>query len=110
MGGATEPAFTHSGQATITVTSMHAKAPQMRSARQAIGSFPATVRKAAERLTDPQKWLLMLSRVFCQFLKGRTLGQERFFEVRDRIRETACLAILSDSYKSAWRIRLESGI
>ena len=69
---------THSGRTTVTVTSMHAKAHQMRSALQAISSFLATVRDAAEQLTHPQKWLLILSRVFCVFLKGRTLGQPQF--------------------------------
>jgi hypothetical protein len=69
---------THGGQTTVTVTSMHAKAPQMRSALPAIGSFLATVRNAAEQLTYPRKWLLILSRVFCQFLKGRILGQPQF--------------------------------
>src|ERR1035437_3673911 len=66
---------THSGQTTVTVTSMHARAPQMRSALQAISSFLATIRNAAEQLTYPQKWLLVLSQVFCVFLKGRTLRQ-----------------------------------
>jgi len=69
---------THSGQTTITVTSMHAKAPQMRSALQAISSFLATIRNAAEQLTYPQKWLLILSRIFSRFLKGRILGQPPF--------------------------------
>jgi len=69
---------THGGQTTVTVTSMHAKAPRMRSALPAIGSFLAKVRNAAEQLTYPQKWLLILSRVFCQFLKGRILGQPQF--------------------------------
>jgi hypothetical protein len=72
---------THSGQTTVTVTSMHAKAPQMRSALQAISSFLATVRNAAEQLTNPQKWLLILSQVFVVFLKGRTLGQPQFIRV-----------------------------
>jgi hypothetical protein len=39
---------THGGQTTVTVTSMHAKAPQMRLALQAISGFLATVRNAAE--------------------------------------------------------------
>jgi len=69
---------THSGQTTVTVTSMHAKGPQMRSALQAISLFLATIRDAAEQLTDLQKWLLILSQVFCVFLKGRTLGQPQF--------------------------------
>jgi hypothetical protein len=58
---------THAGTTTVTVTSMHAKAPQMRSALQAISSFLATVRNAAEQLTDPQKWLLILSQISCEF-------------------------------------------
>lgn len=69
---------THSGQTTVTVTSLHAKAPQMRLALQAISSFLGTVRNAAEQLTNPQKWLLILSQVFRVFLKGRTLGQPQF--------------------------------
>lgn len=69
---------THSGQTTVTVTSMHAKAPQMRSALQAISSFLRSIRNAAEQLTYPQKWLLILSQVFCVFLKGRTLRQPQF--------------------------------
>ena len=69
---------THSGQTTVTVTSMHAKAPQMRSALQAISSFLGSIRNAAEQLTYPQKWLLILSQVFCVFLKGRTLRQPQF--------------------------------
>jgi hypothetical protein len=69
---------THSGQTTVTVTSMHAKAPQMRSALQAISSFLATIRNAAEQLTYPKKWLLILSRIFHRFLKGRILGEPQF--------------------------------
>ncbi len=69
---------THAGQTTVTVTSMHAKAPQMRSALQGISSFLATIRNAAEQLTYSQKWLLILSKSFCVFLKGRTLGQPQF--------------------------------
>jgi len=69
---------THGGQDTITVTSMHAKAPQMRAALQFITSFLATVRNAAEQLTYPQKWLRILSQVFFRFLKGRQLSQPQF--------------------------------
>ena len=69
---------THGGQTTVTVTSLHAKAPQMRAALNAISSFLATVRNAAEQLTYPQKWLLILSQVFSHFLKGRQLRQPQF--------------------------------
>lgn len=69
---------THAGQTTVTVTSIHAKAPQMRVALQFITSFLASVRNAAEQLTYPQKWLRILSQVFFGFLKGRQLGQPQF--------------------------------
>jgi hypothetical protein len=64
---------THGGQTTVTLTSLHAKAPQMQAALRTISSFLATIRNAAEQLTYPQKWLLILSRIFRLFLKGRSL-------------------------------------
>jgi Transposase DDE domain group 1 len=64
---------THSGQTTVTLTSLHAKAPQMQTALRNISSFLATVHQAAEQLTYPQKWLLILSRIFRHILKGRPL-------------------------------------
>lgn len=64
---------THAGQTTVTLTSLHAKAPQMQAALQAVSAFLATVRNAAEQFTHPQKWILILSRIFRVFLKGRLL-------------------------------------
>ena len=64
---------THSGQTTVTLTSLHAKAPQMQTALRNISAFLASVRHAAEQLTCPQKWLLILSRIFRHILKGRPL-------------------------------------
>jgi hypothetical protein len=64
---------THAGQTTVTLTSLHAKAPQMQVALRAISAFLATLHHAAEQLTCPQKWLLILSRVFRHILKGRPL-------------------------------------
>jgi hypothetical protein len=64
---------THGGQTTVTLTSLHAKAPQMQTALRTISVFLATIRNAAEQLTCPQKWLLILSRIFRHFLKGRPL-------------------------------------
>ena len=69
---------THAGQTTLTVTNMHAKANKMRAALHSISSFLATIRNAAEQLTFPQRWLLILSQVFRHLLKGRQLGQPRF--------------------------------
>jgi len=64
---------THGGQTTVTLTSLHAKAPQMQAALRTISSFLATIRNAAEQLTYPQRWLLILSRIFRLFLRGRPL-------------------------------------
>jgi hypothetical protein len=46
---------------------------RMQRALQAVSTFLATIRNAAEQFTCPQKWLLILSRIFRSFLKGRTL-------------------------------------
>lgn len=64
---------THSGQTTVTLTSLHAKAPQMQIALRNISAFLATIRNAAEQLTCPQRWHLILSRIFRHILKGRPL-------------------------------------
>lgn len=69
---------THAGQTTITVTSMHAKAPQMQAALHTISLFLAKICNAAEQWTYPQKWVLILSRVFFIFLKGRQLRSPQF--------------------------------
>jgi Transposase DDE domain group 1 len=66
---------THSGQTTVTVTSLHAKAPRMQTALRTVNTFLATIRNAAEQLTQPQKWLLILSRIFRRFLKGHPIRQ-----------------------------------
>lgn len=68
---------THGGQTTVTLTSLHAKAPQMQAALQTISTFLAAIRNAAEQLTHPQKWLLILSQIFRHILKGRPLKHPR---------------------------------
>jgi hypothetical protein len=69
---------THSGQTTVTVTSLHAKAPQMQAALKTVSSFLAAIRNTAEQLTRPQKWLLILSQIFRHFLNGRPLKHPQF--------------------------------
>lgn len=69
---------THAGQTTVTVTSLHAKTPQMQIALKAVSAFLGTIRNAAEQLTNPQIWHLILSRVFLHFLKGRPLKPPPF--------------------------------
>jgi hypothetical protein len=69
---------THSGQTTLTITSTHAKAHKMQAALQSISAFLSTVRHATEQLTFPQRWHLILSRIFRNFLQGRMLRQPKF--------------------------------
>jgi len=69
---------THSGQTTVTITSLHAKARQMQAALKGVSTFLGTIRNAAEQLTCPQKWFLILSRIFSTFLKGRILKPPHF--------------------------------
>ena len=64
----------HGHQTTVTITSLHARARQMKAALQAASAFLARVRATAEQLTRAQRWRLILSWIFRHFLGGRILG------------------------------------
>ena len=64
----------HGHQATVTITSLHARARQMKAALQRGSAFLQWVRATAEQLTRAQRWRLILSWIFRQFLHGRVLG------------------------------------
>lgn len=68
----------HGGQTTLTVSSMHAKAPQMKTILNTISGFLSSLRNGAEQLTYPQKWLLILTRIFRHILNGRSLKHTLF--------------------------------
>lgn len=68
----------HGGQTTLTVSSMHAKAPQMQIILNTISAFLSSIRNAAEQLTYPQKWLLILTHIFRHILNGRSLKHTQF--------------------------------
>ena len=64
----------HGHQTTVTITSLHARARQMKAALQEASAFLARVRATAEQLTQAQRWRLILSWIFRHFLGGRILG------------------------------------
>ena len=68
----------HGGKTTLTVSSMHAKAPQMQIILNTISAFLSSIRNAAEQLTYPQKWLLILTHIFRHILNGRSLKHTQF--------------------------------
>ncbi len=64
----------HGHQTTVTITSLHARARKMKEALQRASAFLHWVRATAEQLTRAQRWRLILSWIFRQFLHGRILG------------------------------------
>jgi hypothetical protein len=64
----------HGRQTTLTITSLHAKARAMSQALERASAFLARVRATAEQLSRGERWRLILSWIFRQFLHGRPLG------------------------------------
>jgi hypothetical protein len=63
----------HSGKTHLKVKSSHGKSNKVKSALGAITCFLQELRKVAERLSEVEIWLRILSRALCKFLQGRTL-------------------------------------
>jgi hypothetical protein len=59
---------THSNQATLTITSMHAQAPAIRRALEAVSTFLQRVRQIAEQFTAPERWRAVLRFIFRDWL------------------------------------------
>ena len=59
---------THSNQATLTITSMHAQAPAVRRALEAVSTFLQRVRQTAEQFTLPERWRAVLRFIFRDWL------------------------------------------
>ena len=60
---------THSNQATLTITSMHAQAPAIRRALEAVSTFLQRVRQIAEQFTSAQRWRAVLRFIFRDWLQ-----------------------------------------
>ena len=59
---------THSNQATLTITSMHAQAPAVRRALEAVSTFLQRVRQTAEQFTSAERWRAVLRFIFRDWL------------------------------------------
>jgi hypothetical protein len=61
---------THSNQATLTITSMHAKALAVRRALETVSMFLQRVRHTAEQFTSAQRWGAVLRFIFRDQLRN----------------------------------------
>jgi hypothetical protein len=64
----------HSNQTAVEVTSTHAQAPLIARTLTKVSSFLQRIKTSAEQLTQLDRWTLILSAAFQQFLNGRVLG------------------------------------
>ncbi len=63
----------HAGRNTLTITSSHARAAQVRQALARLVAFFRDLTRTAEQLTNVERWCLILSRALVKYLKGRVL-------------------------------------
>lgn len=65
---------THAGQTKITITHNHAKYEIAQRIMKGVKNILNWFKAYAEQFTKKQQWILMLSLIFKDFLKGRILG------------------------------------
>ena len=58
----------------MEITSTHAKAAQIAEALTKVSAFLKRIKATAEQLTQGQRWKLILSAAFRQFLGGKVIG------------------------------------
>ncbi len=64
----------HGHPTAVTITSLHERARLMKAALQRASAFLQWLQATAEQLTRAQRWRLIPSWIFRQFLRGRVLG------------------------------------
>lgn len=65
----------HGNQTTVEITSTHAKASQMAGILTKVSGFLQRIKTTAEQLTEKgERWKLILSAAFRQFLGGKVIG------------------------------------
>jgi Transposase DDE domain group 1 len=64
----------HSNQTTVEITSMHSKAGLIAKALARVRTFLKRIKTSAEQLTRTERWRLILSAAFQNFLRGKVLG------------------------------------
>jgi hypothetical protein len=64
----------HGNQTTVEITSTHAKASQIAEILTKVSQFLKRIKTTAEQLTQRERWKLILSVAFRQFLRGKVIG------------------------------------
>jgi len=64
----------HGNQTTVEITSTHAKASQIAEILTKVSGFLKRIKTTAEQLTQRERWKLILSAAFRQFLGGQIIG------------------------------------
>ena len=64
----------HGNQTTVEITSTHAKASQIAEILTKVSGFLKRIKTTAEQLTHGDRWKLILSAAFRQFLGGKVIG------------------------------------
>jgi hypothetical protein len=64
----------HSNQTTVEVTSTHSKALVIAAALSKVSGFLKRIKASAEQSTQADRWRLILSAAFQNFLRGKVLG------------------------------------
>ncbi len=64
----------HGNQTTVEITSTHAKAGQIAEILTKVSAFLKRIKTTAEQLTQGERWKLILSAAFRQFLGGKVIG------------------------------------
>ena len=65
----------HAGQKRLTVSLTHGKAVEIKEMIQVASQFLRGIIAIAEQLTQPERWRLILSRIFVKYLNGRILSE-----------------------------------
>ena len=69
---------THSNQTTLTMTSVHAQAPAVRRALEAVSTFLQRVRQTAEQFTMPDRWRVVLRFIYRDYLSNSRAPEPSF--------------------------------
>jgi len=64
----------HGNQTTVEITSTHAKASQIAALLTQVSGFLKRIKTTAEQLNPGERWKLILSAAFRQFLGGKVIG------------------------------------
>jgi len=64
----------HGNRTTVEITSTHAKSAQMAEILTKVSGFLKRIKTTAEQLTHRERWELILSAAFRQFLGGKVIG------------------------------------